>query len=61
MGSTSNIVSVPVRRTRYWHSRDMNRVDDEASVAVKDGSRANRLDGKQACPAAERDMDLPVA
>ena len=49
-----NIVSVPVRRTRYWHSRDMNRVDDEASVAVKDGSRANRMDEQQARPAAER-------
>ena len=49
-----NIVSVPIRRTRYWHSRDMNRVDDEASVAVKDGSRANRMDEQQARPAAER-------
>ena len=49
-----NIVSVPVRRTRYWHSRDMNRVDDEASVAVKDGSRASRMDEQQARPAAER-------
>ena len=49
-----NIVSVPVQRTRYWHSRDMNRVDDEASVAVKDGSRANRMDEQQARPAAER-------
>ena len=49
-----NIVSVPVRCTRYWHSRDMNRVDDEASVAVKDGSRANRMDEQQARPAAER-------
>ena len=49
-----NIVSVPVRRTRYWHSRDMNRVDDEASVAVKDGSRTSRMDEQQACPAAER-------
>ena len=49
-----NIVSVPVRRTRYWHSRDMNRVDDETSVVVKDGSRASRMDEQQACPAAER-------
>ena len=49
-----NIVSVPVRRTRYWHSRDMNRVDDEASVVVKDGSRASWMDEKQARPAAER-------
>ena len=49
-----NIVSVPVRRTRYWHSRDMNRVDDEASVVVKDGSRASRMDEQQARPAAER-------
>ena len=49
-----NIVSVPVRRTRYWHSRDMNRVDDEASVVVKDGSRTSRMDEQQACPAAER-------